>query len=256
MVSRVPAGPPAAPGRGRAAAGLLVAAAIWGALAAGCGGPPGAVPQQAPEGATVPAAPGAPAGSGAAANVAPAVAEEVLRAGGQVYVRVVEGQWDVWVVAPEIDVKPGDHLLLGKGPLRKGVDVPELGRSFAELIELPALQVVDAGTAKASLALAPPPGGQAIADVYRDRQALSGKPVKVRGRVVKASKGIFGANWYHLQDGSGVEADGTHDLTVTSQADLSVGDVAVAEGALTLDKDLGFGYFYACIVEEAALVKE
>jgi hypothetical protein len=235
---------------------------LWAALAAGCGGPPAGTPPDAPEGATAPAPPASPAGagpaagSGAAANVAPAVAEEVLRGGGKVYVRVLEGQWDFWVVAPEIDVKPGDHLLLGKGPLRKQVDAPEVGRSFAELIELPALQVVDAGAAKASLALAPPPGGRPIADVYRDRQALSGKPVKVRGRVVKASKGIFGANWYHLQDGSGVEADGTHDLTVTSQADLSVGDVAVAEGALTLDKDLGFGYFYACIIEDGAVVKE
>ena len=73
----------------------------------------------------------------------------------------------------------------------------------------------------------------------------------MRGRVIKANKGIFGTNWYHLVDGSGGE--GTQDLTVTSSGSANVGDLVRARGSLTTDKDLGFGYFYPAIIEEAVI---
>ncbi len=187
------------------------------------------------------------------ANVAPAVVQEVLVGDGRVYARVAEGQWDFWFVAPEAPLKVDDHVLLGKGPLRRNLVSAALGRTFAEIVELPNFAVVDAATAASALRLSPPPGGLAIEDVYAQRTALSGQPVAVRGRVVKANKGIFGTNWYHLQDGTGDAEAGTNDLTITSDAELDVGDVAVAKGPLTIDKDLGFGYFYAAIIEDCTV---
>ena len=100
--------------------------------------------------------------------------------------------------------------------------------------------------------LAPPAGGRSIASVFAERAALAGATVKVRGRVVKASPNIFGTNWYHLRDGTGGE--GTNDLTVTSDVVFDVGAIVVAEGPLTVDKDLGFGYRYDAIVEGATVV--
>ena len=59
----------------------------------------------------------------------------------------------------------------------------------------------------------------------------------------------MGRNWVHLQDGTG-DAD-NYDLTVTTNDDASVGDVATFEGTIALKKDFGSGYFYEVIMEQA-----
>ena len=99
--------------------------------------------------------------------------------------------------------------------------------------------------------IAAAPGGQTVADVFARKDALAGKPVVVRGKVVKVNSGILGRNWMHLQDGTG--AAGTNDLLVTSTATAAVGDVIVARGTIALNKDFGAGYTYAVLVEDAAL---
>ena len=101
--------------------------------------------------------------------------------------------------------------------------------------------------------VAPAPGSVKIADVWAKRTALSGKPLVLRGQVVKVNLAIMGTNWYHLQDGSGVVKDGTHDLVVTSAAELKAGDVVTVNGTLTTDKDFGAGYSYEAIVENARI---
>jgi hypothetical protein len=78
---------------------------------------------------------------------------------------------------------------------------------------------------------------------------LAGKPIAVRGKVVKFNAQILGHNWLHLQDGTG-------DLTITtadSAAPVAIGDVVVARGTLSLNKDFGGGYSYPVIVEDATL---
>lgn len=98
--------------------------------------------------------------------------------------------------------------------------------------------------------------GMSIAEIYAARGDLSGKEVKLRGKVVKFSPQIMGTNWIHLQDGSGSAEAGTHDLTVTTGEQLKVGDIVVASGAVTLDKDFGHGYFYDLIIENAVVAVE
>jgi len=97
-------------------------------------------------------------------------------------------------------------------------------------------------------------GGVTIKDLFERRAALAGKTVKVRGKVVKVTEGVMGANWYHLQDGTG--AAGTNDLTVTSDGNAKVGDLVVISGTLATDKDFGMGYRYEAIVEKATLTAE
>jgi hypothetical protein len=53
----------------------------------------------------------------------------------------------------------------------------------------------------------------------------------------------------HIQDGSGKADDGTHDLTITSDAVVKVGDVITITGVLAIDKDFTAGYVYPVIVE-------
>jgi len=95
----------------------------------------------------------------------------------------------------------------------------------------------------------PPEGGLSVADVWAKRAALAGKAVTVRGTVVKFNGGIMGRNWMHIQDGTGKADDNTHDLTITSDAVVKVGDVVTVTGILAVDKDFTAGYVYPVIVE-------
>lgn len=221
----------------------MIVTALWWALA--CATPESSAPSSAPAAA-------APADDGDFANVGVARVTEALAGDGRSYLRIEEAGYDFWVSVPRLEVKVGDAVLLGRGPLQADVASAELRRTFPAITVIERVRVASA--AEAGAVLAPPEGGVSLADLYARRTELAGKPVKVRGRVVKANLGIFGKNWYHLRDGTGT--DGSDDLTVNGAAELAVGDVVVAEGTLTTDKDYGFGYFFAAIVEDATLVRE
>lgn len=100
-------------------------------------------------------------------------------------------------------------------------------------------------------AVEPAAGGLTVAQVWQRREALAGHPVTVRGEVVKFNGGIMGTNWLHLQDGTGSAEEGTHDLTVTTDDRMRVGDVVTATGTVAVDRDFGAGYRYDVIVEKA-----
>jgi hypothetical protein len=95
--------------------------------------------------------------------------------------------------------------------------------------------------------------GRTIAEVYAQTAELNGKPVAVRGVVVKVSIGIMGRNWVHIQDGSGAADKGDHDLTLTTDATPKAGDRVLATGTLAADRDFGAGYRYKAIVEQASV---
>lgn len=99
-------------------------------------------------------------------------------------------------------------------------------------------------------------GGKTVAEVFAEKDALAGKPVTFRGKVVKTNPNIMGKNWLHVRDGSG--AEGTNDLTVTTAAGAipSVGDTVVVKGTVALEKDFGMGYQYDIIVEDAEVTVE
>jgi predicted small lipoprotein YifL len=92
-----------------------------------------------------------------------------------------------------------------------------------------------------------------VAEVFEKGANLNGKPVVVRGQVMKVSPGIMGKNWLHIQDGTGDPAKNTHDLVVTSSEVPEKGEVVTIAGVMSADKDFGFGYKYAVIVEEATI---
>ena len=100
-------------------------------------------------------------------------------------------------------------------------------------------------------------GGTArtIAEVFAQKQALSGKKVRVRGTVVKLTGGIMGKTFLHLRDGTGSEEAKNHDLTVTTTEELARDQTVTLEGTLVLDKDLGAGYRYDALLEDAVSVK-
>ena len=100
------------------------------------------------------------------------------------------------------------------------------------------------------------PDARTIAQLWSEKKSLVGKTVTVRGVVVKATNGVMGKNWIHLQDGSGDAKLGSNDLTVTSVDQAAVGETITITGTVRTDKDFGAGYAYAVIVEDAKIVKK
>jgi hypothetical protein len=98
-------------------------------------------------------------------------------------------------------------------------------------------------------------GGKTVAEVFAEKDALAGKPVTFRGKVVKTNPDIMGKNWLHVRDGSGEE--GTNDLTITTAGTLpNVGDTVLVTGNVSLNKDFGMGYAYDVLVEDAQVTVE
>ncbi len=112
---------------------------------------------------------------------------------------------------------------------------------------------VDIGDVKVPKATGP--DARTVAEVVEQKAALKNRPVLVRGKVVKYTPDVMGKNWIHLRDGSGSAADNTHDVLVTSKDVTKVGDVVVARGTVRTDVDLGSGYSYKVLIDEATLQK-
>lgn len=89
-----------------------------------------------------------------------------------------------------------------------------------------------------------------VADLRTQRAAKAGQTVSVRGRVIKVNHGILDRNWLHLKDSS----EGK--LVVTSKADAPVGALVLAKGKIAVDKDLGAGYQYDVLMEDAEVTVE
>jgi len=96
-----------------------------------------------------------------------------------------------------------------------------------------------------------------VSEVYAQKAQLKDKKVTLRGKVVKYNAGIMGKNWLHVRDGTGAQAKGDNDITVTtSGGEWQVGDVVTVVGTVRTDKDFGAGYAYPVIIEEATLTKK
>jgi len=99
------------------------------------------------------------------------------------------------------------------------------------------------------------PDARTVAEIVSKRTELKDKTVVVRGKVVKYTPEVMGKNWIHLRDGSGSASDNTHDVLVTTKDQAKIGDVVVVKGIVHTDRDLGSGYSYKVLVEEATLQK-
>lgn len=204
---------------------------------------------------------------------------ETMNSGGYTYARVQATPKDVWIASTELPIKIGDRITAAIDMPMENFNSKTLNRSFPLIYfvsgvtrdgEARAIQpaMADAlapaashGGATASAVpqvvepIAPAPGGVTIAQIWAQRQALSGKVVVLRGKVVKVNNAIMGSNWFHLQDGSGIAKDGTNDLTITTSATVNVGDIVTISGTLATGKDFGSGYAYDAIVEKATVTQ-
>ena len=205
---------------------------------------------------------------------------ETMDAAGYTYVQVDTGSEQFWAAAPQFAVKTGDDVVVPEGMPMPDYHSKTLDRTFDMVYFVPSVLVGGAQNLSGDMPPGHPPmdgdktggktvvettdvdlsgitaakDGQTVADVFAKKAELAGKPVKVRGKVVKFSPEIMGKNWIHLQDGTG--AAGTNDLTVTTSAAAKKGDTVVISGVLVIDKDFGYGYAYDVIIEDAEVTIE
>jgi len=90
-----------------------------------------------------------------------------------------------------------------------------------------------------------------VAQLYAEKDQLAGQRVEISGEVVKVNNDIMGKNFIHLRDGTG--AEGSNDVTVTSQDTAEVGDKITVDAKVVTGRDFGMGYTYELILEEAKI---
>lgn len=271
---------------------LLTLSLILGLLLAGCGENVDQNQSQAQAAATGDQPTPAAAMPAADPNVWHGTVVETMNAANYTYVLLDTGSERVWCAGPQTTVAVGDKVDIPKGMLMPDFKSKTLDREFAEIYFVSAIQPAGAMTGGAPHGgmggmsamggaegmnamgggsgavsgtrtvlddanvegVTKVPGGYTVEEMFTRGDELVGHTVKVRGRVVKFTPNIMGTNWVHMQDGTG--AGETVDLTVTTKANVEVGDLVVAEGTLAKDKDLGSGYFYKALIENATVTKE
>jgi hypothetical protein len=191
------------------------------------------------------------------------------------YLRLENGSGEVWTAVPKSQVAVGDSVTVANAMWMENFKSSTLDRTwpriaFGTLSSAPASAPTTVAASAPSTAELPPghpqpaapvdvgdvhvakapgPRGRTIADIHAQKAELKEKPVAVRGKVVKATNGVLGKNWLHLRDGTG--SGDTADLTVASTETAPVGATVLVTGTVRLDRDLGAGYHYDVIVEDA-----
>ncbi|WP_265949478.1 hypothetical protein [Dechloromonas sp. A34] len=113
------------------------------------------------------------------------------------------------------------------------------------------IAVVLAGAVSLGASLAFAAETSTVAAVYKDKSALAGKEVTVKGKVVKVNNGIMGRNFVHVQDGTGDAS--SNNLIITSKQTAAVGDTVQVTGKVFLNRDFGSGYNYPLLIEESTI---
>jgi len=193
--------------------------------------------------------------------------KEVLNANAYTYLLVTEAEKEYWIAVPKMEVTVGKTYTYQGGMEMKNFESKDLKRTFdsvlfvegiidpnataaAETTSTP-VKVVSSKELSKGITLAK--GGISVFDLYSTRDKLAGKTVILTGKVIKFMPEIMKKNWIHLQDGSNF--NGFNDITITTLEKVNVDDIVSLKGTVVLNKDLGSGYKYDVLVEDAVLVK-
>ncbi len=203
-----------------------------------------------------------------------ATVKEAINSGGYTYLRVEQNGEEKWLAVNQMDAKVGETYYFEGGMTMTDFKSETLDRTFeailfldkiskepltgntqteqTEMSESDVMAQHHSGnvpSAKKMIEVDKAEGGITIAELYKNKKDYKGKKVKIRGEVTKFNEAILNTNWVHLQDGT--NSEGKFDVTFKSDETFKVGDVVTLEGKVTLDVDLGHGYEYEVLVEDA-----
>jgi len=217
---------------------------------------------------------------------------ETMNSGGYTYIRLETASGEAWAAIGQADVKVGSSISITPQMTMTDFESPTLKRKFASIVfgtlggpgaAMPAAMPATGdsphggamGGAMASnphaggmggtepaaeapiakVAKAEGPEARTIEEIWAQKAALKGKRVVVRGVVVKFSSNIMGKNWLHIRDGSGSADKKNDDITVTTTSLASKGDTVLVTGKIATNVDIGAGYAYDVLIEDASVAK-
>lgn len=190
--------------------------------------------------------------------------EETMDAGGYTYVLLDTGKEKVWAAGPITKVKVGDAVRVEADMPMKHLHSKVLKRDF-DLVYFSG-EIAVAGRVATGDEMNPHQGntrhaketdlagikkadkGMTIAEIYHNKLQLAGKHVRVRGKVSKYTTNVLKNNWLHIEDNSI-----NKDLVVITQDTTQLGAVVVAEGVVSINKDIGIGPPFEVVLEKAKL---
>ena len=211
----------------------------------------------------------------AAAAQGQTVKGEVLEAkdvDAYTYLRLKTKEGEFWAAVNKAPVRKGAQVTVENATVMSNFKSKALGKSFDRIVfgtlagtgaasgggdlgQIHRGAVQAPGVADVAVPKAQGADARTVAEIYGNRAELKDKTILLRGKVVKVTLAVMGKNWLHLRDGSGSAKDNTNDIIVTTKAQTKVGAVVVARGVVRTDVDLGSGYAYKVLVEDAALQK-
>jgi len=188
------------------------------------------------------------------------------------YLRLRTKDGEVWAAVPTAPVKVGAEVSVVNPEEMSGFHSKTLNKTFDRIVfgtlvargeqtAPPDHAAMHASVGKApavpsvKVEKAKGPNAQTVAGIVTGAASLKDKPVMVRGQVVKFTAEVMGKNWLHLRDGTGSATDGSNDVLVVTADTASVGDVVLLKGTVRTDRNLGSGYSYKVLVEEAKVTK-
>jgi len=210
-------------------------------------------------------------------------------AGNYTYIRLKEAGKKIWLATSPLQVSVGDPIEYTGGDVMKKFESKAMNKTFDEIRFVTRIRVVKNGPlpdnqAMASIAhpkaesnedpgesakdapknspVAPTPNKgeikktgneKTVEEIFSGREQMKDRPVTLRGKVVKVSRNILKKNWITLLDETGTAPD---DRIVAVTTDLAtLGAVATVTGILKTNVNLGAGYKYKVLIDDAEIAK-
>lgn len=225
---------------------------------------------------------GGDGGNGQSGKVKQVVVNEVIQVAKYTYLRVTEAGHSAWMAVPTIEAGVGDTLYYEGGMLMTNFESRELKRTFDNILFVDKVSkdaaiaampretilahqkmVADSNSAdreypgmgsskdtvKQAVKVEKVANAIPLSDLLKNPKKFEGKKVIVHGKITKFTPEVMGKNWIHLQDGT--DHNGKFEIVITTSDKASKDETVTFEGVISLNKDLGYGYFFEMLMEDA-----
>ena len=198
---------------------------------------------------------------------------DTISAGQYIYLQLDEQGAETWLATLKLPVSPGDEVEYLGGNMMQDFYSKSLDRTFDAIRFVSRIRILGRDMASTGAAMpsnqyhqkidkekttlaAPERGsiarakdGKTIEEIFAAGEKLNGTTIVLRAVVMKVSDNIMGKNWITLQDGTGTAPDDK--LTVTTSETVSLGAEVTVDGIVRTDVELGAGYHYKVLLDNA-----
>ncbi len=203
--------------------------------------------------------------------------KQMQKAGQYTYLTLEQNGKEIWVATTSTYVLIGDIIDYSEALLMEEFKAPSLKRTFDKIYFTGGVKIIGGPSfsSEASMpdddvhkkvqgenitAVVPVKGeipkaenGITIEEIYAKLDELQGAKVIVRAKVMKVNKNILGTNWITIQDGTGSFPDNR--LIALSTDIAGITETITVKGTIKTDINLGSGYKFKVVIDEASLVK-